>query len=163
MSDSQRTPAGIALTDLILDLFKLNNRLLTSGDRLVSGLGLTSARWQVLGTIVEADRPQPVAWLARDMGANRQNVQRIVNDLAKEGLVMLAANPHHRRASLIVLTDKGKQTFDAAMGLQAPWINQLAEGLRVEDIETTHDIITALRQKLEGPEEQNGLRRHDLD
>ena len=26
------------------------------------------------------ERPQLIAWLARDMGANRQNVQRIVND-----------------------------------------------------------------------------------
>jgi DNA-binding MarR family transcriptional regulator len=52
---------------------------------------LTRARWQILGTIVAADRPQPVAWLARDLGANRQNVQRIVDDLAKEGLVGLSA------------------------------------------------------------------------
>ena len=29
-----------------------------------------------MGTIVAAERPQPVAWLARDLGANRQNVQR---------------------------------------------------------------------------------------
>ncbi|HTX04914.1 MAG TPA: helix-turn-helix domain-containing protein, partial [Steroidobacteraceae bacterium] len=75
------------MTDLILNLFRLNNVLLTAGDRLVHGLGLTSARWQVLGAIAYADRPQPVAWLARDMGANRQNVQRIINDLNEAGLV----------------------------------------------------------------------------
>ncbi len=138
------------MTDLILDLFRLNNRMLAAGDRLVTDLSLTSARWQVLGTIIAADRPQPVAWLARDMGANRQNVQRIVNDLAKEGLVDFAANIHHRRASLIVLTDKGKQAFDAAMRLQTPWFNRLSVGLEVEDIETAHNVIRALRRKLEG-------------
>ena len=98
MSRTKRTPAGTALTGLILDLFRLNSRVLASGDRLVADLGLTSARWQILGSIVAAERPQPVAWLARDLGANRQNVQRIVNDLATEGLVAFAANPHHRRA-----------------------------------------------------------------
>src|SRR5215831_10107119 len=101
----KRTPAGEALTDLILDLFRLSSLLLTAGDRLVTRLGLTSARWQVLGTIVAAGRSQPVAWLARDMGANRQNVQRIVNDLQKEGLVAFQSNPHHRRAQLVVLTE----------------------------------------------------------
>jgi len=106
---------------LMLDLFRLNSLLLTAGDRLVARLGLTSARWQILGAIVAADRPQPVAWLARNLGANRQNVQRIINDLHKEGLVAFEANPHHRRAQLVVLTDKGRQTFDAAMRLQAPW------------------------------------------
>lgn len=157
MNDTNRTPAGNALTDLVLDLFRLNSRMLAAGDRLVAGLGLTSARWQVLGTIVAAERPQPVAWLARDMGANRQNVQRIVNDLEKEGLVAFEANPHHRRAQLVVLTDKGKHTYEAAMRLQAPWFNELSAGLRVEDLETMRGVMSALRRKLEGngdPEEQ---------
>lgn len=146
----ERTPAGDAVTGLILDLFRLNNRLLTAGDRLVARLGLTSARWQILGAIVTAERPQPVAWLARNLGANRQNVQRIINDLQKEGLVAFRANPHHRRAQLVVLTDKGRQTFDAALRLQAPWVNSLSEGLSVKDIETAHHVILALRQKLDG-------------
>ncbi|RXM21951.1 MarR family transcriptional regulator, partial [Citrobacter sp. AAK_AS5] len=83
----RRTPAGEALSDLVLDLFRLNSRLLTAGDRLVARHGLTSARWQVLGAIVAAERAQPVAWLARDLGANRQNVQRIINDLQRDGVV----------------------------------------------------------------------------
>src|SRR5437879_5201890 len=149
MRNTKRTPAGDALTDLILDLFRLNSRMLAAGDRLVADLGLTSARWQILGAVITAERPQPVAWLARDLGANRQNVQRIVNDLHEEGLVAFEANPHHRRAQLVVLTDKGRQTFDTAMRLQAPWVNKLADGLLVKDIHAMHGVITALRRKLE--------------
>lgn len=153
MLKPQRTPAGDALTNLMLDLFRLNSQLLTAGDRLVTRLGLTSARWQILGAIVHAERPQPVAWLARDLGANRQNVQRIVNDLHAEGLVAFEANPHHRRAQLVVLTDKGKRTFGAAMTLQAPWVNGLSEGLAVKDLQTVHRVVTALRNKLESNDE----------
>jgi len=149
MRDTKRTRAGTALTELIPSLFSLNNRILVAGDRLVGGLGLTSARWQVLGTIVAADRPQPVAWIARDMGANRQNVQRIVNDLEKEGLVVFEANPHHRRAQLVVLTGKGRQGYAAAMRLQAPWVNDLANGLSVTDMEAVRRVVTALLTKLE--------------
>ncbi len=149
MNKFNYTPSGNALTDLVLELFRLNNRLLAAGDRLVARLGLTSARWKVLGTIAAAERPQPVAWLARDMGGNRQNVQRIVNDLANNGLVEFQPNPHHRRAQLVVLTDTGKRAFDDAMRLQAPWINELSEGLQVTDIETTHRVVTALCGKLE--------------
>ncbi len=148
MAQPQRTPAGEALTSLVLDLFRLSNQLLAAGDRLVAPLGLTSARWQVLGAIVAADYPQPVAWLARDLGAHRQNVQRIVNDLAKEGLVAFEANPHHRRAQLVILTKRGKQVFDAAMRLQAPWSDRLSEGLSVKDIETAHRVMLALRENL---------------
>ncbi len=153
MRNGKRTPAGEAVTHLILDLFRLNNRLVSAGDRLVCDLGLTSARWQILGAIVAAERPEPVAWLARNLGANRQNVQRIVNDLKQEGLVTFQANPHHRRAQLVLLTEKGRQTFDSAMSLQAPWISTLSNGLAVKDIETTHRVLTALRVKLEHHDE----------
>jgi len=149
MNKSKRTATGDALTELMLDFFRLNSLLLTTGDRLVAELGLTSARWQVLGAIVAAERPQPVAWLARDMGANRQNLQRIVNDLVKDGLVAFEINPHHRRAQLVVLTEKGKQAFDAAMRLQAPWINKLADGLSIKDLQTVQRLIMTLRKRLE--------------
>jgi len=150
MKKTKRTPAGEALTNVILDLFRLSSLLLTAGDRLVAGLGLTSARWQILGAIAYAERPQPVAWLARDLGANRQNVQRIVNDLHKEDLLAFEVNPHHRRAQLVVLTEKGMRTFETAMELQAPWVNSLSDGLSVKDIETVHRVVTELRKKLEG-------------
>jgi DNA-binding MarR family transcriptional regulator len=149
MSRMERTPAAAALTDTIFELLRLNGRLLTAGDRLVAGLGLTSARWQVLGTMVAAGRPQPVAWMARDMGGNRQNVQRIVNDLAREGLVSFQPNPHHRRAQLVVLTPKGLQAYEAAMQLQGPWVNDLAEGLLQDDIRAAYRVVLALRNKLE--------------
>ncbi|MBX9299183.1 MarR family winged helix-turn-helix transcriptional regulator [Chromobacterium vaccinii] len=145
---NERTAAGAALSDVVLDLFRVNNGLLAQGDRLVAPLGLTSARWQVLGTIVAAERPQPVAWLARDMGGNRQNVQRIVNDLAKEGWVVFADNPHHRRASLIVLTDLGREAYNAAMKLQAPWINRLAEGMGLEEIAVLRRVLSMLQARL---------------
>jgi DNA-binding MarR family transcriptional regulator len=147
-----RTPSGDALTRLMLDLFRLNSLVVIAGDRLVAPLGLTSARWQVLGAIVAAERPQPVAWLARDLGANRQNVQRIVNDLQREGLVTFAPNPHHKRAQLIVLTDKGQRAFKSAMELQGPWVNKLADGVATDDLETVHHVILMLRKKLEGDE-----------
>ena len=153
MPQTKRTPAGEALSGLILDLFRLNSLLFTSGDRMVAGLGLTSARWQSLGAIVAAARPQPGAWLARDLGAARQNVQRIVNDLARDGLVTFETNPHHRRAQLVVLTDKGRQAFDAAMRLQLPWVNRLADGLSVKDIETVARVVTTLRGRLESGED----------
>lgn len=149
MNDIQQTPAGAALTDLILTLFRANNLTLIWGDRLTAPFGLTSARWQILGAIVFAERPQPVAWLARDLGANRQNVQRIVNDLHKEGLVAFEPNPHHRRAKLVVLTEKGQRAYDAAVAAYYPRANALAEGISAADIRTAHRVMLALRKKLE--------------
>ncbi|GAB5351588.1 Transcriptional activatory protein BadR [Qipengyuania sp. 483] len=149
MAGTSRRSKAEVLTDVILAMFRANNATLAWGDRIVAPLGLTSARWQILGAIVQADRAQPVAWLARDLGANRQNVQRIVNDLEKDGLVSFEPNPHHKRAQLVVLTPKGQETYDAAIGLYGPRVEALAQDLTVEDLQSTHRVLTALRTELE--------------
>src|ERR1700730_5838558 len=150
MKDSEkRTPAGAAVSELMVAIFRLNGRLLVSGDRLVASLGLTSARWQGLGAIAFAPTPEPVARLARNMGLNRQGVQRIVGELAAEGFVELKDNPHHRSAKLVVMTAKGLKAFDAAMRLQTPWVNMLGEVFDPKSIEKAVRVLEELRQRLE--------------
>jgi len=149
MPKEQWSDAGEALTTLILDVFRLNGRLLVAGDRLVAKLGLTSARWQVLGGIAYAERPESVAWHARTMGLHRQGVQRIVNELETEGIVAFRPNPHHKRAHLVVLTEKGQNLFEAAHALQVPWVNALSDGLNPEDLATAKEVVKQLKARLE--------------
>ena len=137
------------MTSLILDVFRLNGQLVLAGDRLVAELGLTSARWQVLGAIAYANRPKSVAWHARNMGVHRQGVQRIVNELKKDNIVEFQPNPNHKRAQLVVLTPKGQKLFENALVLQVPWVNALADGLSREDVATTQAVISHLKQHLE--------------
>lgn len=143
MSDAEK------LTDLILEIFRVNGRLLGAGDALVADLGLTSARWQVLGAAAMAAVPLPVAHIARNMGLARQSVQRIVNELVADGVVRLAPNPHHARAKLVLATDKGAALFEAARGRQRPWAEALAAGLAGQDLEAATVLLKALQARLE--------------
>ncbi len=149
MPNEQRTEAGEAVTTLILDVFRLNGRLQLAGDRLVSELGLTSARWQILGAIAYSDRPESVAWHARTMGVHRQGVQRIINEMSKEGIVEIQPNPHHKRAHLVVLTQMGQELYEAAIARQIPWVNELSEGLSPDDIATAQKVVVRLKARLE--------------
>ncbi len=142
--------SGLATTALILEVFRLNGRLLAAGDRLVAPLGLTSARWQVLGAVALAPIPQPVAHLARTMGLNRQGVQRIVNELASEDIVAFQDNPHHRRAKLVMLTAKGRKAYEAASRRQVPWVEALAAGIDAKSIAAATEVLEALRRRLDG-------------
>ena len=142
------TLAGESLTALILDVFKLNGLLLLTGDRLVAEVGITSARWQVLGSIAYAERPESVAWHGRTMGLHRQGVQRIVNELEKQGILEFQPNPHHKRAHLVVLTAKGRETFEAAMALQTPWVNDLSSGFSAKELDGARKIIERLKARL---------------
>ncbi len=148
MVEEQWTEAGEALTTLILDVFRLNGRLQLTGDRLVAELGLTSARWQILGAIAQAEKPEPVAWHARNMGVHRQGVQRIINELAQEGIVEFLPNPQHKRAHLVTLTPRGKDLYEAAMALQIPWVNELSKDILPDEIAIAQQVINVLKARL---------------
>lgn len=140
----------IALTtELVLEVFRLNGDLLEAGDRLVADIGLSSARWQVMGAIELSPVAQPVAHIARNMGLSRQAVQRLANELAADGLVRFAPNPHHARAKLLTLTDKGATAYAQAMKRQRPWVRGLADNLPAEDLAAALRVMRALRQRLE--------------
>jgi DNA-binding MarR family transcriptional regulator len=152
MDNTSTSAAGApteALTELMLEVFRLNGQLLTSGDRLVADIGLTSARWQVLGAIALAGNRLPVAHIARNMGLTRQAVQRVVNELAAAGLVEFASNPYHRRSHLVVLTAQGTDAYRAAMDRQTPWASQLAQPLGEHEIRLATRVLRTLVQRLE--------------
>jgi DNA-binding MarR family transcriptional regulator len=149
MIGSSHTPQGAALTALVLEIFRLNGALLAQGDRLVGDIGLTSARWQVMGAAALSPVPLSVAAIARNMGLTRQAVQRVANDLERAGFVRFAPNPHHRRAKLVVLTASGTAACRAATARQAPWANRLAAGLDHRRIRAATTILRAISQRLD--------------
>lgn len=130
------------VSKLALEVFRCNGSLIAAGDAIVAPLGLTSARWQVLGAVVEARGQLSVASIARNMGLVRQSVQRVVNDLVGLGLVRLTRNPHHRRAQLVELTQEGERRFEKA---SIWWLAQTKA--LVSDIPTERvlDLIFVLR------------------
>jgi DNA-binding MarR family transcriptional regulator len=144
-----KTGAVAALTDLVLETFRLNGGLLAAGDALVADIGLTSARWQVLGAIALSPVPLPVAHIARNMGLSRQAVQRLANEMEADGLVRFGPNPHHQRAKLVHLTRQGRVAYDAAMQRQVPWMSRLAEGLSLKQIEIANLVLRTVRQRLD--------------
>ena len=135
--------------DLIVEVFRLNGALLQTADRLVSKFGITSARWQVLGAIGLPSVPETVARLARNMGLTRQSVQRIVNEMVDEGMLCLVENPHHQRAKLVTMTDKGRKAFEAAVKLQEPWVKALSSGIGKSRINDAREVLETLRKRLD--------------
>ena len=141
--------SSAAITELILETFRLNGRLLAAGDALVRDLGLTSARWQILGAVAMSPVPLPVSHIARNMGLSRQGVQRVADELEERGFVRFAPNPHHRRARLVLLTERGRALYEAAAERQRPWAAALANGLPPGDVEAATGLLRAVRGRLE--------------
>ena len=140
------TKAGRAFTELIMEIFRFNGRLLAAGDRLTKPAGLTSSRWQVLGA-VEA-QSLSVAQIARNMGLARQNVQRLADAMEKERIVEYVPNPDHKRAKLVRLTARGRRTMKKLGELQSRWANETASDVNATEILAARDVLRQLRSRL---------------
>lgn len=147
--DDHRTPEGETATQVILSVFRANGLLLAAGDLLAADEGLTSARWQVLGAIALAERPLTVPQIARRMGLARQSVHTTVKRLVRDGLLELAPNADHRRSPLVCLTGPGRATYAATDRRQAVWVNRLASGIGLSDLEMAARVLDTLCRRLE--------------
>jgi DNA-binding MarR family transcriptional regulator len=137
------------ITQLILAVFRFNGRLVSAGDRLVGTVGLTSARWQVLGALALQDGKATASDAARVMGLTRQSVQRLATAMIAEGLLEPTANPRHVRAPLLTLSPKGRSAYAAAARRQSPWARTLAKGVPIAQLASTKALIETLASRLD--------------
>lgn len=143
---------GNVLGELVVEVFRVNGLLLSAGDDLTRDLGLSSARWQILGALELAARPLTVSQIARNMGLVRQSVQRIADDLARDEFVSFGPNPDHRRAKLVAQTKKGRGAYNAVMRRQESWTHGVTSsaGLSDRKIRDAASTLRALRESLKG-------------
>jgi DNA-binding MarR family transcriptional regulator len=141
--------SGKPFTELILEIFRFNGRLVVAGDRLTQELGLSTARWQILGAIALAEHPLTVAHIARSMGLQRQSVQRTVDVLIRDGLLETTENPNHQRARLVLFTRQGKQVYSRAIAIQIRWANELVAGVPAKEIIDAVATVRTLRARVE--------------
>lgn len=140
----KHTSKSSLLTDIILETFKLNGLLVSEGDQLVKELGLTSARWKILGALSENPGSKTVPDIARMMGQSRQAVQRLSNEMKEEGLLATKPNPGHKRAQLLTLTKKGKEIYTLVMQKQMPWVNSIANEFSATDLKLASSVLQKL-------------------
>ena len=137
-----------ALSELASALFRVHGALTTRGDDVVAPLGLTSARWQVLGTLALAGEALPVPAIARAMGLTRQAIQKQVDLLLHEGLVSARPNPAHGRSPLFQLSGAGRAALARAEQRWALEAAFLSEALSPAALKATTRLLDHLTDRL---------------
>ena len=141
------TSQADAFTRLVVEVLRANGRLLEAGDRLAQPMGLSSARWQVLGVVEHG--PISVAHVARSMGLARQSVQQTADGLEQDGFIAYADNPFHRRSRLMQLTPKGRAALDDIARRRVAWAAAIAADLAVEDLGAAAHLLQRIRERLD--------------
>lgn len=143
------SPKRMLFLDLVLSVFRLNGLLIAEGDTMTDQLGLTSARWKVIGVIALSNAGLTVPGIARVLGQSRQAVQRLTDVMVQDGLLQYEANPKHKRSVLVTLTEKGKDAYHALRDVQDPWAIRNTEDIPVEELETALRLVRRLIQKFD--------------
>ena len=145
-------PSIEVVNEIVLNVFKLNGYFLKAADCLTKDSELTSARWQVLGTVLHEQHP--VAAIARSMGLARQSVQRIADILVAEGLAEYLPNPAHRRAKLLSSTDRGLNSIKKIRPKVVAWAGRVNDLIGEDEINDAERVIASLLTKLITHEDQ---------
>lgn len=143
------SPKRMLFLDLVLSIFRLNGLLIAEGDDMTEALGLTSARWKVIGVIALSNSGLTVPGIARVLGQSRQAVQRITDVMVTDGLLSYLPNPKHKRSVLVVLTEDGKDAYQNLRDVQDPWAIKNTEDIPIEDLDASLRLVRRLIQKFD--------------
>ena len=147
-----------SISNISTEVFRLNNRLLMTCDVLLADLGLSSARLQVLGVMASALIPQPVAQIARELGLSRQAVQRLANELERNGVVRFGVNPRHQQAKLVLFTANGRMRYGFAVQRLEPLAAKLGLDLTVSQVKAATAVLRAIRHRIERGDVRDRMR-----
>ncbi len=141
---SRHSPASARSVDRLLreNLF-LFFRARAVGERIFARVGQSPGKISLMRSVYE-EGPQSVSQIARARPVARQGVQRIADQLAREGLVEFADNPAHRRARLVRLTEAGRKLLEEIDGGAVLWPRELLREFDQREV----DIALAVTRKL---------------
>lgn len=114
--------------ELAFDINDVARLLRTYADQLARGHGMTRAQWAVL---VRLDRCEGLkqAELAEMLDLQPITLTRLLDKLAKSGLIERRADPTDRRANRLYLTPAARPLLDALDQLGADMMATVLEGL----------------------------------
>jgi DNA-binding MarR family transcriptional regulator len=151
-ADAEDSEARVAELVVILgEINRVSGRCLQMFSRIREACDLTGIEVLTLIGIAHATTPPTVPQIGRSLGHPRQVIQRAVRVLEEKGLVQPLPNPGHKRAALLVATDRGHELGRAIDAQAAEVIGELADGLALDlgELSTMSRGLLALRDRID--------------
>jgi DNA-binding MarR family transcriptional regulator len=123
----------------VVRVCQLDGRLAAAGDALARLAGQTTARWRAAAAVEQS--PATVSEIARAWGLARQSVQRVADQLVREGWAAYDENPSHRRAQLVRLTPRGRRALETIQAAQRSWADALGAEIGEADLRLASSIL----------------------
>src|SRR5687768_8085455 len=103
-----QSDGGGTSTDLTMSLLMAAEAVQARIEASLSPLGLSLAKLNMLGVLVDSRTPLTLGQLAQRLACVRSNVTQLIDRLEGDGLVRREADPSDRRSIRAVITDSGR-------------------------------------------------------
>ncbi len=149
----KRTEAKAAMEELVIEIVTTFFLLRAEGMRIgvVSPSG--EGYWSML-RILKMNGPQTVPQIARYRYVPRQSIQKLANQMLKDGVIELINNPAHKRSKLLRLTPKGEAVFQKLSDRFSWLCETLAKQQDAVQLQNAVVVVKHLREQLKQMLEQ---------
>jgi DNA-binding MarR family transcriptional regulator len=116
--------------------------------RLREQFGISLARFDYLSQLYRVPGGMKMRELSRFLMVTGGNVTGLTDELEREGFVVREDSPTDRRAWIVRLTGKGRESFEAMAEEHERWIRELFAGLDADTVRGLHGQLGTLRKHL---------------
>lgn len=133
----------------------LNRRLHKLLDQTLSEFGLSLGDWKVLNYLESAEPPyrRSVGKLAARAELSSGAMTNRLDRLEEAGLVRRRPDPNDRRGVVIEMTEKGRETYERAVGVQAKKEELVTSALDDGEKKQLNDLLRRLMLEFERREQ----------
>lgn len=146
-----------SLLAVIDEILRLQNCFEDLFGELSEASSMSTLQKLVLFAVFEAPVPPTVPRIGRDLGHPRQVIQRIVNELVDGGILEKLPNPHHKRAVLLVPTQKAQAMKSHAENQAHATAESFLGNFSADRCASLTGELKALREALEAHVREQGL------
>jgi MarR family transcriptional regulator for hemolysin len=115
----------------------------------IKPLGQTMARWETLYLVAYSDAELNQTELARLIGVEGPTMIRMLDSLAREGLIERQQSHQDLRVTINRITDKGRQVITEIMGVTNSLRREVLEGVDLENLRVANRVLSGILHRLE--------------
>ena len=146
-SASMATPEAEALLELMFATARTFFRMRAAGAKTGAVTPWGGGLFGLLHGLANGG-PQTVPQMARARPVSRQRIQKLVDEMAADGLLTFADNPAHKRSKLVCLTPKGEAAYGEMRTALLSLCEKFVADLDADDVRTAKTVLNSLSKKL---------------
>ena len=109
--------------------------------------GISVMFWRVLAVLQESDGHN-IGYLSGKLAIDRSNLSRIVDRMARDGLIERKTPPHDRRNVLVCITEAGRRKVEEALPGVLRIVEATMDGFSAKERQTLLSMLKRMRNNV---------------